>query len=103
MKNKLHTHPQMEKDLNVPDDHCIVDKEAFIEYSKNFPVKFILDLVEIKNSTMKNQSLTIQREIVNQNNTLYSVLETLIAFLMDKYGVKYNDLRDAFYKNNLTN
>ena len=29
LKHKLHNHPQMEKDLGVPTDHCIIDREIF--------------------------------------------------------------------------
>ena len=31
MKHKIHTHPRMEQELNVPQDHCIVDKKALEE------------------------------------------------------------------------
>lgn len=32
---KIHTHPQMEKDLNVPQDHCIIDRDMFNEISED--------------------------------------------------------------------
>lgn len=30
-KTRLHTHPQMERDCNVPDGHVIIDQHIFYE------------------------------------------------------------------------
>lgn len=37
--HKTHSHPQMEKELGVPDGHCIIDCEKAEEYYKNIKEK----------------------------------------------------------------
>jgi len=30
MKHRIHSHPYLEKELKVPEDHCIIDVELFM-------------------------------------------------------------------------
>lgn len=64
-------------------------------------IKFIIDLVKLKNANLKSQSLSVQEGIIAQNNTFYSLLDSLIAHFMDKYKIKDRELMEEFYKSNL--
>jgi hypothetical protein len=37
-KIKIHNHPAMEKDLNVPAGHVIIDEELFYELLRRFGI-----------------------------------------------------------------
>lgn len=70
---------------------------------KEYQINFIIDLMELKQSSLKNQSLTIQREVMIQNYSYYAILDSLIALFCDKYKIKHNELKDAYYKRRFRN
>ena len=59
---------------------------------KEIKTKVIIDLMKIRSHLLPNGVLNNQ-SIINPNIT-YCVLETIIAVLMDKYGIKSKDIRD---------
>jgi len=61
-------------------------------------MEFILDLMELKSHNLKMQSLSIQRDLMVQNNMFYSMLDTLISHFLDKYKIPYEVIREEFYK-----
>lgn len=68
---------------------------------KETQVKFIVDLMELKNHNLKTHSLTMQADFLVQNYTFYSLLESLIALFMDKYKIPYELVREEISKRNI--
>ena len=62
------------------------------EVKKN-RAEVIVYLLELKNNNLRAQSISMQEDIMVQNNALYSTLELIIACLMDKYKISDRDLR----------
>lgn len=59
--------------------------------------EFIADLYEVKKGLMLPFPLEYQEV---RSNVAYSIIETLIAVFMDKYNVKYEDVRDILIERN---
>lgn len=64
---------------------------------KKYQINFIIDLLELKNTALKNQSLSMQEGIIAQNNTFYAIIDGLIALFVDKYKIKFEDVKKEFY------
>ena len=62
---------------------------------KEYQIRLIYDLQVMKNNLLVN--VPPQNQLVYSNLT-YSVFETIIAHLMDKYKISGRDLRD-YYNN----
>lgn len=61
MKHKLHSHPVLEKRLNVPNDHVIIDHDVFEEirdlhYKYQFP-EFIINNPKMTFGTEENRKM----------------------------------------------
>ena len=41
MKNRMHNHPKMEKELRVSEDHVIIDRELYWELVKRFGARLV--------------------------------------------------------------
>lgn len=59
-------------------------------------IEFILDLIELKNHNLKDQRISIQREMVAYNPVFYSLLESLIAHFLDKYQIPYGLIEEKW-------
>ena len=95
MKNyKLHTHPQMEKELGVPGNHCIVDRIAFDNNKDKVVANIIADIYEMRASVMPPPFKRGETREV-ENIFKYSFIETMAAVLRNKYEVEPHDIQEA--------
>lgn len=65
--------------------------------------EFIADLIEIKNHNLQMQRFEFQKDLVASNPVFYSLMDSLIANLCDKYKVSYRDIEKVFRERSLTN
>lgn len=63
----------------------------------NQKVEVILDIMEMKARVMNEQTLLSPSTRVALQNTTYSVLEVIIAHLLDKYKVDYSEIRSLWH------
>ena len=65
---------------------------------KKVQVEVILDILELKNHNLKTQNLSMQQDLMVQNNIFYTLLDSLISHFMDKYKISYKDLQEGIRK-----
>lgn len=65
---------------------------------KEIQTKIIADLIKMKSYLIPQW--TNNPDVINPNIT-YCVFETIIAVLMDKYEIKYRDVREILIKLNV--
>ena len=68
---------------------------------KETQTKVIVDLLKMKSHLIPQYPLA-DRNVINPNIT-YCILETIIASLMDKYGIKDRDIREILIKDYINN
>ena len=61
-------------------------------------MEVILDILELKNHNLKTQTLSMQQDLMVQNNIFYTLLDSLISHFMDKYKISYKDLQEGIRK-----
>ncbi len=65
---------------------------------KETQIRVIIDLMKVRNKWLSPLEYS---DISIHNNTTYSVIETLIAVLMDKYEINSSDIREIMIKENI--
>jgi predicted transcriptional regulator len=69
-----------------------------MDEKKKVQVEVILDILELKNHNLKTQTLSMQQDLMVQNNIFYTLLDSLISHFMDKYKISYKDLQEGIRK-----
>lgn len=46
LENRIHSHPKMEKDKNLDDNHIIIDKELYLELLRKLGHKWVMETKE---------------------------------------------------------